>query len=113
MIYKFIDTGVDPRRTRVTHLFNIAGHKHHVYTARPQLVEDQEGVNDVAETKNMSQSLACCHVSPICRSLIHRFTNRFNRGAAQSGVSDTHPAYGAHLWKILGPSSIAYEAVSG
>jgi hypothetical protein len=44
------------RRTPITHLLNIAGYKYHVHTARPQLVEDQEGVNNVAETKNMSQS---------------------------------------------------------
>jgi len=64
-----MDIGVDPRSICVTHLFNIAGHKHHVNTARSQLVEDQEGVNDVAETKKMSQSLVCYHVSPIVAHL--------------------------------------------
>lgn len=48
----------------------------------------------------MSQSLACCrHVSPICRSIIHRFMIRFNRGAAQSGVTRT-----LHTARISGRS---------
>jgi hypothetical protein len=33
-----------------THLFNVAGDKHYIDTARSQLVEDQEGVDHVAET---------------------------------------------------------------